>query len=76
MTNEEATRPEDVTALQKRINAAERLAKAVETLDFSDTYTLSNAEPMELIRCTRPIEVWAELIDALREYRSIQEESR
>lgn len=48
----------------------EQLREAIDALDLSDDYTLTEAKPGELVSCTRPVELWIELRRALSASRS------
>ena len=49
------------------LEALRLLYNAVYVLDLSDEHTFNNAEPGELVSCTRSIGVWKELKEAQKE---------
>jgi hypothetical protein len=59
----------DIKALEARAERAEaqlrEAREALETLDLSDDHTFEQAQPGELVSCTRPIEIWVQLRSVL-----------
>jgi hypothetical protein len=56
---------EHEAALAQEREKVERIHRAVWALDLSDDYTIEQTPPGELISCTRPVEQWIELREAL-----------